>query len=74
MHDQNYPGFDVNPLIPVTEYMSGPLAQKIIYAGLGSVRELLALSPAEIKQCADLNPAEASELATVLAMVRANHK
>jgi len=60
MLDQNYLSFDVNPLISITEYMSDSLAQKLIYAGLGGARDLLALSTAQIKQCAELSTVEAT--------------
>lgn len=68
MIDEKYPGFDVNSLIPISDFFQQVIVLKLFDAGFGYIHHLQNTSLDELKLQAKLSDAEYQEIEKVLSM------
>jgi hypothetical protein len=74
MEDKKYPGFDVNPIFPVYEYLNLTTTLKLCEAGFGSFIKLQSTPLDLIKLQASLSESECQEVEALLLLVRNTEK
>lgn len=76
MIDEKYPGFDLNPLISISDFFQQGTIMKLFEVGIGHIHELQQVSIEEVKVRAGLSDDEYKEIQNILSMfaVKKIHK
>lgn len=71
MIDEKYPGFDVNPLISISDFFQQGTIIKLFEVGIGYINELQRVPIEEVKVRAGLSSEECKEIQNILLMFSA---